>query len=143
MRELQELALNIKKETWKQPDSWADFVGKVADLEHSDEYVVHFRGFDPSGQQPCVLFVQRGERQAWLRQYLPDIIFVDSTHGTNNHNMQLYTAVIPCDARQGLPAAFCLMYAPGVSIMTMLQLQPCSAMLHMCALCDLLVNDEV
>jgi hypothetical protein len=32
----------------------------------------------------------------------------------NNHNMQLYTTVIPCEARQGLPAAFCLVYAPGV-----------------------------
>ena len=67
-----------------------------------------------------MLYVQRKEQQAWLKQYQPDIIFVDSTHGTNNHNMQLYTAVIPYDAPQGLPAAFCLIYAPGKA-MLMLQ----------------------
>ena len=87
MRGLQELALNIRKETWKQPDAWADFLDKVADLEQCDDYVVHFDAFDPSRQEPCVLYVQRKEQQAWLQQYQPDIIFVDSTHGTNNHNM--------------------------------------------------------
>lgn len=114
MRELQELAASIQKETWKQPNAWADFVEKIADLKQHHDYVVHFDDFDPSGQQPCVLFVQRREQQVWLKQFQPDVIFTDSTHGTNNHNMQLYTAVIPCDARQGLPAAFCLIYAPGM-----------------------------
>lgn len=66
MRELQELVLNIRKETWKQPDAWADFLDKVADLEHSDDYVVHFDAFDPSEQELCVLYVQRKEQEAWL-----------------------------------------------------------------------------
>ena len=113
MRELQELAATMRKESWKEPNAWADFVAKVDDLASSRDYVVFFEDFDPSGKQPCVLFVQRREQQAWLQQFRLQIIFVDSTHGTNNHNLQLYTAVIPCNARQGLPAAFCLIYAPG------------------------------
>ncbi|DBA82072.1 TPA: hypothetical protein ACH3X2_006816 [Trebouxia sp. C0005] len=87
----------------------------MAKLEHlsaSEGYTVCVQDFDPSGENPCVLFLLRHEQQQWLKQFEPTIVFVDSTHGTNSYNLQLFTAAIPCEARQGLPAAFCLIYIP-------------------------------
>ncbi len=114
MRELQDWSVQQQQQRWKHSNAWADFLQKVEALQADPYCTIFLQDFDPAGQQPCICFVQTQDQLEWLQRFCPDIVFVDSTHGTNNHNMQLYTTVIPCEARQGLPAAFCLVYAPGV-----------------------------
>jgi hypothetical protein len=113
LRELQNIVRQHKQERWTHPEAWPEFMAKLELLSASEGYTVYVQDFDPSGKKPCVVFLQRHEQQQWLKQFEPSIVFVDSTHGTNSYNLQLFTAAIPCEARQGLPAAFCLIYTPG------------------------------
>ncbi len=102
-----------KQEAWLHPEAWKDFMAKLELITAAEGYTVFMQEYDVNQKKPTVIFIQRHEQQQWLKQFEPPIIFVDSTHGTNSYNLQLFTAAIPCDARQGLPAAFCLVYAPG------------------------------
>ncbi|DBA81384.1 TPA: hypothetical protein ACH3X2_006981 [Trebouxia sp. C0005] len=112
LRELQNIVQQHKQERWSHPEAWPDFMAKLEHLSASEGFTVYVQDFDPSGKKPCVVFLQRHEQQQWLKQFEPTIVFVDSTHGTNSYNLQLFTAAIPCQARQGPPAAFCLIYTP-------------------------------
>ena len=82
-RELQDMAVKIKQENWQHPDAWTDFDKKVLLLAADEDFVVHYEPFDPAGQQPCCLYVQRKEQQAWVQDCDPVILFMDSTHGTH------------------------------------------------------------
>ena len=103
-----------QQQRWKHPNAWADFCRKLK----------HFKQIHTV---PC--FCRTLTRLVNVHAFAlcrPKIslngcsvsaliLCLSTAHMVlNNHNMQLYTTVIPCEARQGLPAAFCLVYAPGV-----------------------------
>jgi hypothetical protein len=96
LRELQQEKFRIVSEQWVDNDSWKDLIGKLEMLRVGRPDVhVAWEPYSPNHEDPrqrsfrC--FIQHADQRQWMVESGGiDVMFLDSTHGTNNYGMQLF-----------------------------------------------------
>jgi MULE transposase domain len=91
--ELQQEKHKIHSQRWMDKDSWADLMAKLHDLEKRPDVHVEWEDYAPKHIDPrkrnFKVFIQHVLQAQWLKRGCK-VLFLDSTHGTNNYGMQLF-----------------------------------------------------
>ncbi len=110
LRELQLWKFEQQTKLWLSDNSWADFVLALKELQQHSDMFVDVENLDPANNDPAKrnfkCFIQHPQQAKWLDEYAEDVLFLDSTHGTNNYGMQLFIGATQVPGGLALPLFF-------------------------------------
>jgi hypothetical protein len=110
LNELQQLKYHVTHDLWMEANSWDDLMAKLQALESRPDVHVVWEDYAPDHVDPLKqnfkCFIQHKEQAQWMREHCTDILFVDSTHGTNNYGMQLFIGATQHEGGMTLPLFF-------------------------------------
>jgi hypothetical protein len=110
LRELQLWKFDIQSRLWMAADSWTDLILRIEALQDRDAVFVAHQIYDPGnadpGKRQFRCFIQHAEQDHWLNTVPIKVLFLDSTHGTNNYGMQLFIGATQTETGLSLPVFF-------------------------------------
>jgi hypothetical protein len=107
--ELQQLKYEIMSANWCHRDSWQDVELKLGELQCRDDVYAEWEPYCPDHpierKRNFKCFIQHIVQHQWMRRNVK-VLFLDSTHGTNNYGLQLFIGATQVDGGLAIPLFF-------------------------------------
>jgi MULE transposase domain len=109
LRELQYEKYKIMSGNWCHRDSWCDLEEKLLELQQRGDVYACWEPYQPDHTDERMrsfkCFVQHKLQHEWMQRNV-QVLFLDSTHNTNNYGMQLFIGATQMDGGLAIPLFF-------------------------------------